>query len=133
MATVARIRCEATGSAHGDFIDWLTIQNQAKSVVTDVERIKIHPLVPKSIPIYGYVYQVETGRLVEIPKRPRSAAQRDVRRCAGPRRWPRLLRRAIRRRSGAVQVSEAIQELRFFAAKFVLRQNPFLMQAAQPF
>ena len=56
------------GSAHGEFIDWLTIQDQAKSVVIDVERIKTHPLVPKSIPIYGYVYQVETGGLVEIPE-----------------------------------------------------------------
>jgi carbonic anhydrase len=56
------------GSEHGEFIDWLTIQNQAKSVVIDVERIKTHALVPKSIPVYGYVYQVETGRLVEIPE-----------------------------------------------------------------
>jgi len=56
------------GSSHGEFIDWLTIENQAKSVALDVERIKSHPLVPKSIPVYGYVYQVETGRLVEIPE-----------------------------------------------------------------
>ena len=56
------------GSQHGEFIDWLTIQNQAKSVTLDVERIKNHPLVPKSIPVYGYVYQVETGRLVEVPE-----------------------------------------------------------------
>jgi len=54
------------GSNHGEFIDWLTIADQAKSVAIDVERIKNHPLVPKSIPVYGYVYQVETGRLVEI-------------------------------------------------------------------
>ncbi|MEI9948542.1 MAG: carbonic anhydrase [Pseudomonadota bacterium] len=56
------------GSHHGEFIDWLTIQNQAKSVAIDVERIRNHPLVPKSIPVYGYVYQVETGKLVEIPE-----------------------------------------------------------------
>jgi carbonic anhydrase len=56
------------GSAQGEFIDWLTIENQAKSVALDVERIKNHPLVPKSIPVYGYVYQVETGRLLEIPE-----------------------------------------------------------------
>jgi carbonic anhydrase len=34
-------------------LDWLTIGNQAKSVATDVERIRNHPLVPKDIPIYG--------------------------------------------------------------------------------
>jgi carbonic anhydrase len=56
------------GSTQGDFIDWLTIANQAKSVATDVERIRNHPLVPKSIPVYGYVYQVETGKLLEIPE-----------------------------------------------------------------
>jgi len=59
---------QAAGSHQAEFIDWLTIQNQAKSVAIDVERIKNHPLVPKSIPVYGYVYQVETGRLVEIPE-----------------------------------------------------------------
>jgi len=55
------------GSRQGDFIDWLTIRDQAESVTTDVERIRTHPLVPGDIPIYGYVYQVESGRLVEVP------------------------------------------------------------------
>jgi carbonic anhydrase len=27
-----------------------------------------HPLVPKDIAIYGYIYEVKTGRLVEIPQ-----------------------------------------------------------------
>jgi carbonic anhydrase len=34
--------------------------------VTDVERIRQHPLVPREIPIYGDIYHVETGRLVEV-------------------------------------------------------------------
>ncbi len=54
------------GSRQGDYIDWLTIRNQAESVLTDVERIRSHPLVPKSIPVHGYLYQVETGRIVEV-------------------------------------------------------------------
>jgi carbonic anhydrase len=54
------------GSTAGQSIDWLTIDNQAASVVADVERIRTHPLVPRYIPIYGYIYQVETGRLVEV-------------------------------------------------------------------
>lgn len=57
---------QGPGSRQGDFIDWLTIRDQAESVRTDVERIRNHPLVPREIPIYGFVYQVETGRLVEI-------------------------------------------------------------------
>jgi carbonic anhydrase len=56
------------GSRQGDYIDWLTIRDQAQSVVTDVERIRNHPLVPKSIPIFGYIYQVESGKLVEVPE-----------------------------------------------------------------
>ncbi len=55
------------GSTEGEYVDWLTIQNQEASVVADVARIRRHPLVPSAIPIYGYVYQVETGRLVEVP------------------------------------------------------------------
>jgi carbonic anhydrase len=35
--------------------------------VIDVERIRRHPLVPASIPVHGYIYEVETGRLVEVP------------------------------------------------------------------
>ena len=56
------------GSHQGEFIDWLTIADQAKSVAIDVERIRNHPLVPRSIPIHGFVYRVDTGRLVEIPE-----------------------------------------------------------------
>jgi len=56
------------GSSHGEFINWLTIRSQSESVVADVERIRRHPLVSKEIPIYGYLYQVESGRLVEVPE-----------------------------------------------------------------
>ena len=59
---------EGPGSRQGEFIDWLTIGEQHQSVTTDVERIRNHPLVPRDIPIYGYVYQVETGRLLEVPE-----------------------------------------------------------------
>ena len=56
------------GSRDGDFIDWLTIRDQAQSVATDVQRIRRHALVPAEIPIYGYIYQVESGRLIEVPE-----------------------------------------------------------------
>ncbi len=55
------------GSAEGNYIDWLTISDNARSVVEDVTRIRSHPLVPARIPIYGYIYDVTTGRLVEVP------------------------------------------------------------------
>lgn len=56
------------GSVEGQFVDWLTISEQSKSVLADVQRIRNHPLVPSDIPIYGYVYDVATGRLVEVPE-----------------------------------------------------------------
>lgn len=55
------------GSSEGAYIDWLTIADQTGSVVDDVRRIRRHPLVPSGIPIHGYVYDVRTGRLVEVP------------------------------------------------------------------
>jgi carbonic anhydrase len=55
------------GSAEADYIDWLTISDGSQSVVDDVARIRAHPLVPGRIPIYGYIYDVTTGRLDEIP------------------------------------------------------------------
>src|SRR5919197_4930492 len=54
------------GSTEGEFIDWLTINVRAEAVVSDVRRIRNHPLVPGDIPIYGYIYDVRTGRLDEV-------------------------------------------------------------------
>jgi carbonic anhydrase len=56
------------GSRAGEFIEWLTIRNQEQSVRDDVQRIREHPLVPKNIAIYGYVYDVKSGRLLEVPE-----------------------------------------------------------------
>ena len=55
------------GSQEGKFINWLTIKDRQASVLEDVRRIRQHPLVPKTIPIYGYLYDVKSGRLVEVP------------------------------------------------------------------
>ena len=54
------------GHAAGHFIKWHTIANQAASVLQDVRRIREHSLVPAATPIYGYVYDVYSGRLEEV-------------------------------------------------------------------
>lgn len=59
--------CEGPGSKEGKYINWLTIKDQAESVTEDVVRIKSHPLVPSDIPVYGYIYDVKSGRLIEVP------------------------------------------------------------------
>ena len=56
------------GSPEGGKIDWLTFTDDRQAVIDDVKRIRSHPLVPKSIPVYGYLYDVKTGRLEEIPE-----------------------------------------------------------------
>ena len=64
------------GSRAAEYIEWLTIRDQERSVTDDVTRIRTHPLVPASIPIYGYLYDVATGRLIEV--REATAAGRAV-------------------------------------------------------
>lgn len=56
------------GSTEGKYMKWLTISNTEKSIVEDVQRIRAHALVPKNIPIYGYLYDVKSGKLIEIPE-----------------------------------------------------------------
>ena len=56
------------GSTEGNYINWLTFSDNAKSGVEDVKRIRHHPLVPNDIPIYCYIYDVKSGKLVEVPE-----------------------------------------------------------------
>ncbi len=62
------------GSRAAQFVEFLTIPNQKQAVIDDVERIRNHPLVPASIPVYGYVYDVKSGKLIEIEEATRIGA-----------------------------------------------------------
>jgi carbonic anhydrase len=63
-----------SGSREGQFIEWLTIADQSRSVVEDVERIRSHRLVPRDIAIYGYIYDVTNGTLNEVTEASRVGA-----------------------------------------------------------
>lgn len=54
------------GSRAGEYIEWLTIKDQKQAVIDDVTRIRAHALVPKSIPVYGFIYDVRFGNLIEV-------------------------------------------------------------------
>lgn len=54
------------GAPDGKYINWLTIADQAASIREDVDRIRGHPLVNKTIPVHGYLYHVETGKLQHV-------------------------------------------------------------------
>ncbi len=56
------------GTCDGKFINWLTISDQGKSVLEDVQRIRNNSMVPADIPIYGYIYDCKSGKLVEVPE-----------------------------------------------------------------
>jgi carbonic anhydrase len=56
------------GSPAGSDIDWLTITDERQALIDDVWRIRNHPLVPETIPIYGYIYDVRTGLLNAVPE-----------------------------------------------------------------
>ncbi len=58
---------QGPGSVQGRYVKWLTFTDLEASVVEDVARIRSHPLVAPGIPVYGYVYDVRTGRLIEVP------------------------------------------------------------------
>jgi carbonic anhydrase len=55
-------------------VDWLTLGKSPHDIVDDVARIRAHPLVPKSIPIYGFVFDVQTGTLNEVAEATRAGA-----------------------------------------------------------
>jgi carbonic anhydrase len=59
---------EGPGTDAGRYVEWLTIKDNEKSVLEDVLAIRNSPMVPKDIPIYGFIYDVRNGKLVEVPQ-----------------------------------------------------------------
>ena len=59
---------ENGGSDEARYTAFLTFKNLEHSVAEDVDRIRKHPLVNPLIPIYGYVYDVKSGSLIEVPE-----------------------------------------------------------------
>jgi carbonic anhydrase len=57
---------QGPGSREGEYIDWLTFKDPKQAVLDDVARIKAHPLVPKTISVHGFIFDVTTGKLVEV-------------------------------------------------------------------
>ena len=47
-------------------IDWLTISNPRASVMEDVKKIREHPLVSRKVSVYGFIYNINTGKLEEV-------------------------------------------------------------------
>jgi carbonic anhydrase len=59
-----RIRRELDADASG--VDFLPFADVEKSVRDDVEELRRAPLIPRDIPVRGFVYDVRNGRLTEV-------------------------------------------------------------------
>lgn len=58
-------KCDGVKNRH---IEWLDIPDGQleASVIEDVAKIRNHKLIPPYIPIYGYIYDVFTGKLIPV-------------------------------------------------------------------
>lgn len=62
------LKISVPSAREGGQVDELALRDQEQTVAADVARIRNHPLVPAGVPIYGYIYHVETARFVAVPK-----------------------------------------------------------------
>jgi carbonic anhydrase len=71
--------CQDMSCVNYQCIDWLTIKNGLfKSVLEDVRRIRNHPLVALEIPIYGFIFDVMTGKLIPVSKAMKAGKPKSV-------------------------------------------------------
>jgi carbonic anhydrase len=62
------LKISVPSAREGGHVHKLALRDQEQSLIADVARIRNHPLVPTDVPIYGYIYHVETGRFVEVQR-----------------------------------------------------------------
>jgi carbonic anhydrase len=67
-ASEAEMR-ERVGRASGQDASWETfgvVEDQQAALHDDVARVRAHPLVPESVAVGGFLYDVDTGRLTQL-------------------------------------------------------------------
>jgi len=67
-ATEADLR-ERVGEASGQDASWETfgaIEDQEAALRDDVARVRAHPLIPDSVAVGGFLYDVDTGRITRL-------------------------------------------------------------------
>ncbi len=66
--TEAELR-EQVSAASGHDARWTSfsvVEDQAAALRDDVTRVRAHPLVPGRVPVGGFMYDVDTGRLEQL-------------------------------------------------------------------
>ena len=64
---MAELADEPNKAGEGDYINWLTIRDRIGSIKDDVKRLREHPLTPPDVTVTGFLYDIETGLLTEVP------------------------------------------------------------------
>jgi carbonic anhydrase len=67
-ATEAELReriSEASGQ-DASWTSWSVVPDQPSALRDDVARVRSHPLIPASVPVGGFLYDVDTGRLQQL-------------------------------------------------------------------
>lgn len=59
---------QISGSRLGYEMEWRTISEPVEAITEDVTRLRQHPLVPPSVSITAYIYDVHTGKLNVVPE-----------------------------------------------------------------
>ena len=55
------------GSSEAKFIHWHTIKNLEDGAIEDVQRIRNHPLISNTVSVYGYIFDVKSGKINAVP------------------------------------------------------------------
>jgi carbonic anhydrase len=67
-STLEEVQRRVGGSA-GQDASWLTfgvVDDQERALRADVAKVRSHPLVPSSVAVGGFLYDVDTGRLTRV-------------------------------------------------------------------
>jgi carbonic anhydrase len=62
------VKISVSSAREGGHVHKLALRDQEQSLVADITRIRNHPLVPADVPIYGYIYDLETGLFIEVKR-----------------------------------------------------------------
>lgn len=56
-------RVSASAGTDASWHSFHVIEDQVVSLAEDVRRVRSHPLIPDSVPVGGFLYDVDTGRI----------------------------------------------------------------------
>jgi len=64
----AELRSQVSAASGQDaaWTSWDVVTDQTAALREDVARVRSHPLIPERVPVGGFLYDVDTGRLEQL-------------------------------------------------------------------